>query len=66
MGCARTRKSKGKRQKSKGKNLCARPWAGLGGDLRGLAILERRGKLATTRNLCGAQRSGALVAQWAF
>jgi hypothetical protein len=73
MHTARTRKSKGK-------NLCARPWAGLGGDLHGLAaiktivndsilndsILERRRKLATTRNLRGADRSGTLVAQWAF
>ena len=70
------RKSKGKRQKSKGKNLCARPRAGSGRNLQGLAaiktivndsivndsILERRWKLATSRNLRGARRNGASVA----
>jgi hypothetical protein len=64
------RKSKGKRQKSKGKNLCAGPQAGSGRNLQGLAaiktivndsILERRRKLATWRNLRGAQRNGTLA-----
>ena len=70
-------KSKGKRQKSKGKNLCAGPRAGLGRNLQELAaiktivndsivndsILERRRKLVTSRNLRGAQRNGTLVVQ---
>ena len=65
------RKSKGKRQKSKGKNLCAGRRAGLGRNLQGLAaiktivndsILERRRKLATSQNLRGARRNGASVA----
>ena len=69
---ANKRKSKGKRQKSKGKNLCAGPRAGLGRDLQGLtaiktivndSILERRRKLATSRNPRGAQRGGTLVVQ---
>jgi hypothetical protein len=64
------RKSKGKRQKSKGKNLCAGPRAGLGRNLQRLAavktivndsILERRRKLATSRNLRGVQRNGTLA-----
>jgi hypothetical protein len=55
---------------TKGKNLCAGPRAGLGKNLHGLAaikttvndsILERRRKLATSRNLRGARRNGTLV-----
>jgi len=70
---ANKRKSKGKRQKSKGKNLSAGPRAGLGRNFQGLAaiktivnesILERRRKLATSRNLRGAQRNGTLVVHW--
>ena len=71
------RKSKGKRQKSKGKNLWAGPRAGWGRNLQGLAaiktivndsivndsILERRRRLATSRNLRGAQRNQPLVVQ---
>jgi len=60
---------------SKGKNLCAGPRAGLGRNRQGLAaiktivndsILERRRKLATSRNLRGARRGVALVvpASW--
>jgi hypothetical protein len=65
------------KRKSKGKNLCAGPRAGLGRNLQGLAaiktivndsivnesILERRRKLATSRNLRGAQRNGTLAVQ---
>jgi len=59
-------------QKAKGKNLCAGPRAGLGRNLQGLAaiktivndsILERRRKLATSRNLRSARRNGTLVVQ---
>jgi hypothetical protein len=69
-GCAA--KKKIKRQKSKGKNLCAGPRAGLGKNLQGLAaiktivndsILERRRKPAASQNLRGAQRNGTLVVQ---
>ena len=64
-------------QKAKGKNLCAGPRAGLGRNLQGRAaiktivndsivndsILERRRKLATSRNLRGVRRNGTLVVQ---
>jgi len=69
---ANKRKSKGKRQKSKGKNVWAGPRAGLGRNLHGLAaiktivnesILERRRRLATSRDLRGAQRNGPLAVQ---
>jgi hypothetical protein len=58
-------------QKSKCKNVWAGPRAGLGRNFQGLAaikttvndsILERRRKLATSRNLRGARRNGTLVA----
>jgi hypothetical protein len=74
---AKTENQKAKREKSKGKNLCAGPRAGLGRNLQGLAaiktivhdsivndsILERCRKLAASRNLRGAQRNGTLVVQ---
>jgi len=64
-------------RKSKGKNLCAGPRAGLGRNLQGLtaiktivndsivndSVLERRRKLATSPNLRGAHRNGTLIAQ---
>jgi hypothetical protein len=66
------RKSKGKRQKSKGKNVCAGPRAGLGRNLQGLAaiktivndsivnesILERRRKLPTGRIVAARKEMG--------